>query len=537
MPVNQAWIDEVRAMDRLPELEHIEVDGVRLELPVGGRRKGNTWQRRVSDDVLPDSPNADAPEKTPSQILHSLTEPQKCDRTLAEVLGGELAPLAPLFLFETRGKRAIPVAFHVLATKAAGSPIQSRSFTAASFLLLMRDEEGRLDEPLLHDFVEAFRARPESLDLAQQTVLEQLHPNWDPAVHHGLVDQKTHGPAPFAPEAGVLLRRDLRRLLDAKLSRADFFRYVNRLLALHFGLYQPRLAALLNPAMRELEREAEAPDSGDLDAAVAIERGEHPRHAFEGSILTQAPTGAEWRPMKSDSPALHAYKRVGRALNELHFSLMVLNRVRDVSAAWLIQKRHYEADAAYDAGRRPSDIMRKLRQDPDFRRYFEAAFEAFCVRFIKDQIADTSTEAALEDVRAAPSGVSGLFELYRRYNREASTRASNTRSVKQGEAVVRRLLGTGESGLLRTRRGVGAYFEIGAGLLPLVLLSTVPTGADKIAVHRFWPELARYGVYLEPSERERLLLRLKAMGLYERYSDAGTASYVRSILAPSAEVA
>jgi DNA phosphorothioation-dependent restriction protein DptG len=35
---------------------------------------------------------------------------------------------------------------------------------------------------------------------------------------------------------------------------------------------------------------------------------------------------------------------------------------------------------------------------------------------------------------------------------------------------------------------------------------------------------------LDEDERGRLLSRLKAMGLYERFSDAGEASYVRGLI-------
>lgn len=534
MAVNAAWIDELGKQSDLATRSHIDVHGVAVELPVGGRKKGSMWQRRVSDDVLPDSPNADAPEKTPSQILRALTDPEEPENMLSDVLSeGELSVLAPLFLYETRGKSSIPVGFHVLATRAVKRKINSRAFTERTFKLLMRDEGGELDVDLVRDFVEYFRAPLSDLDLAQRTVLQRVQADWDSGRHHLFLSPETYGPTPFIPEAGALLRRDLRRLLDAKLSRADFFRYVNRLLALHFGLYQPRLASVLNPAMRFLEDELAKAGSVDVDAMASIERGEHPAYRFEGSILTQAPSAGDWRPMRSDSPTLLAYRNVVRELNELHFSLMVLNRIRELGHGWLIGRHDYESDAAAAVTRHPSWFAKRLRQEEGFREYFETALEALCVRFIHNQIAETSRDAALSDVRSARSGLSALFDLYRRYNREASSRPSSARSVKQGEGVLRRLLRTGESGLLRARRGLGGYFELGAGLLPLLLLTTMDTGVDKLSVQRFWREIERYGIYLEPNEQERVLLRLKSMGLYERYSDAGSASYVRSMLAPA----
>lgn len=122
-----------------------------------------------------------------------------------------------------------------------------------------------------------------------------------------------------------------------------------------------------------------------------------------------------------------------------------------------------------------------------------------------------------------------LTLLTSRCRRARDEERTKTRSWKHGEGVVRRLLGTGESGLLRTRTRAGAYFEIRAQLLPLLLLTTMRTGTDKLAVDTFCDELGQYGIALEESEREELLRRLKGMGLFERCSDTGAASYVRSI--------
>ena len=92
------------------------------------------------------------------------------------------------------------------------------------------------------------------------------------------------------------------------------------------------------------------------------------------------------------------------------------------------------------------------------------------------------------------------------------------------------LLSQGEFGVIQTRRGLGSFFELGAGLLPLLLLLAVGADRDKLQVDRFWDRLADYGFAFDDQERESVLRRLRDMGLYERFSDAGEASYVRNLL-------
>ena len=71
------------------------------------------------------------------------------------------------------------------------------------------------------------------------------------------------------------------------------------------------------------------------------------------------------------------------------------------------------------------------------------------------------------------------------------------------------------------------------GFLPLLLLLVVGAGREKIPVDEFWKRLAAYGFAFDKTEREAVLARLRAMGVYERYSDAGEAAYVRNLMTTS----
>jgi DNA phosphorothioation-dependent restriction protein DptG len=51
-----------------------------------------------------------------------------------------------------------------------------------------------------------------------------------------------------------------------------------------------------------------------------------------------------------------------------------------------------------------------------------------------------------------------------------------------------------------------------------------------VPVATFWNRLARYGLQFDAEERGYVLERLRSMGVYERYSDAGEAAYVRNLM-------
>jgi hypothetical protein len=529
MAVDSRWIDQVA--DTYRDAKTIPVEGVPLEMPVVKSTTRNTWQGLVSDDILPDSPNADAPEKIPFDILHRLTESTKTKQYLSKVLADdtEFAPLKPLFMFTTQGRAQIPVAFHVLAVKSVEKAVSNRGFKDKTFLLLMRNDKGEVDMRLVQRFIEHFRQPPDRLDLAQRTVLEQLQPHWSPASEFQFSLDNPSRIEPFVAKAGELLRQDLHTLLAAPLTRADFFRYTNQLLALHLGLYQPRLAAHINPAMDCLLAEMAQPGAEQPDWVGRIERGEDSEHSFFASLLAQMPEGATRRRMAAASPVLGSFRTLGQRLATLQFNLLLLNRVRDVVKSFLVH-HGYDGETAVQLSRRPSQIIQRMQDDPDFRRYFERACEALAVGFACEQLDETNRDKHIAAVKSAPSGLHALRGFYQAYNLQSSSRAHNSRAYKQGEQVVRRLLSMGENGLLQARKGVGVYLEIGAGLLPLLLITSIGCGKEKIQVNELWKRLGEYGLRVVEDDRDRLLGRLKAMGLYERYSDAGEASYIRGLL-------
>jgi hypothetical protein len=548
MAIDITFLNELLALPDLASRDTFVVGGVEFQLPLSsprGPKRVRDWQRRVLPDLIPDSVNADAPERTPFRILYALTTGQKARQGIEEALGGDLAPLESLFRAVTEtSRKKMTLAFHVLAVKAAsiGEP-DTKGFTERTFLLLCRREDGQLDHELVGRLIEQFRMAPEKLDLAQRTLLDRIEPGWRPDHEPRFDPGSAADPVvPFDPEACRLFQQDLRSLLDAGMSAPDFFQNLNLLLILHLGLFQTRAATILNPQIDHLEADLAAPSVEHLKRLrLAMDR-DVGRHPFTGFLACRAADDSRTRRVSPQNPALLSVERADLALQRFHFSVLTFVQLRRLAEAYLANKwdnaKEYLAESLSPSVRAdllaevrtPLKFIERLHTDVDFRPFLEKALTVLCVRFVHNQIPDTDRERALEAVRHAASPLEGLRRLYERYNTQSSRNATASRSYRQGTQVMSSLLGQGEYGLLQSRRGVGKYFEIGAGLLPLLLLLAVTPQKEKIPLDQLWTRLEQYGLALDADERVRLLERLRAMGVYERYSDAGDSAYVRNLM-------
>jgi hypothetical protein len=533
--IDQQWIDRLLSDKRLFEADEYVVEGVPIELPMvvhNTKLAHRHWQRRVIDDILPDSPNADASEKIPFRILKSLTTARHTTHSLEEVVAGEFAPIKPIFWRTTKGRTGSPVAFHVLAVRGTSQNVDSRAFTERTFLLLLRDKFGHLDEDLLSEFIERFRIPTEQLDLAQQYVLEEVHPEWDRDKEFTVEAQDFLEPVPpFMQDAADLFQNDITTLLDAKLPAADHFQHVNVLFALHLGLYLPRLAYRLNGAMMCLEQCLDDPDSVSVDELSLIERGKDPSSRFEGRLSLRAPSVGSKRRLPLNAAARVTYEEMNQELAKLHFSLLLFHRVRELAKSYIRAKQHIEdAENLFEMTRYPSQIAERLQWYEDFRSFLKRSLEALVLRFVDEQLDGKDADAGRRLLAKHDNPLRALRKGYEIYNFQPVTSASNSRAYRQGTGVCNGLLKHSEYGIIQSRRGVGAYFELGVGLIPLLLLLVVGSKREKIAVDAFWQGLAKYGLHFAPKDRDLLLSRLKSMGLYERFSDAGEANYIRNLL-------
>ena len=548
MPIDLSWLSDVHRISDLASRPMLDIDGIEIELPISngrGTSRFRDWQRRVLPDIVPDSVNADAPERTPFRLLFALTTSPETESSMDEVLSGEFHPLEDLFRARTLTNKTMTLAFHVLAVKAAGKGERdAKGFTERTILLLCRKDDGTLDVELVRDLVDQFRRPPSELDLAQRTILERIQPGWTPSNEptFDLSESAKLPEIPFDREASRLFREDLRTLIQAALPPADFFQQLNLLLIIHLGLYQPRVASLLNPQMEYLYREMERPDPRNLRDLDEMSRQHEQRHPFTGLLNCRAPD-PELRTVTLRTPERVSFEEIGNRLVNFHFHLLVLVQLRRLGEAYFAQKWGHSEDwrdgrlatevltDIHTATRGPQQFLVQMSQDPDFARFLNKALVALAVRFVHNQIAESGRRRAFEEVVGkAASGLHALRTLYEMYNIQSSRNPTGSRAYRQGIQMTSSLLQQGQYGLVQGRQRVGPYFELGAGVLPLVLLLAVGAGREKVPVGNLWTRLERYGLRFDAEERERLLSHLRSMGVYERYSDAGEAAYVRNLM-------
>lgn len=546
MPIDSQWLATVRAIPDLAQRDTFEVKGVEIELPIPtarGRQRIRDWQRRVLPDIIPDSVNADASERTPFRLLFALTTSIGTKRSMDDVFAGELGPMADLFRFQASGKRKVTLAFHALAVRAAKGESDSKGFTERTVLLLCRDEHGVLDKVLVERFIEQFRRDPKKLDLAQRTLLEAIEPGWTPAQEPTLnIDKSLPPDVPFDPSAARLFREDLACLLDAELPSADFFLQLNLLLRIHLGLYQPRIAHLLNPQMEILERDFVQAIPEHVEELEGFGRKAAERHPFTGWIPCRSPDAGAMRPITLHSPSRRVWDALTIELAKFHFNVLVLAQLRRLTEAYLanrwdmvnvLKNRDANVDGIRqieEASRTPLQLLQRLHDDPDFRTYLEQALTVLTVRFVHHQIAETDHTEAFAAIERCKSSLHALRHMYERYNNQSARTATNSRAHRQGLQVTASLLRHGQDGLVGSRPRVGNFFELGTGLLPLLILLAVGSQNEKIPVDHFWARLERYGLRFDREERNLFLERLRSMGVYERYSDAGEAAYIRNLM-------
>lgn len=552
MAIDQTWVTELRTMQDLATRDTLTINEVEIVLPKSNARsakdRARDWQRRVLPDIIPDSVNADAPERTPFRLLYSLTSSTATKESIEDALRAELAPLETVFRAETQGKKMMTLAFHVLAVKAAAkAEFDAKGYTERTLLLLCRKPDGSLDEELVMSLVEQFRRDPSELDLAQRTLVERLLPGWTPAQEptFTLPESARLPVVPFDPVAPELFQADVRTLISAKLPPADFFHQLNLLFTLHLGLYQPRVATFLNPQMEHLYREMAEPDPRNLSDLDTLLGEFKQRHPFTESLSCRAPD-PELRKVTLHTPERKCFEDLANTLSKFHFHILVLGQLRRLAEAYLAnrwgqveawRKGELDSQTAEELARTvrgPHELLSRMCDDPEFAPFLHRAVTALAVRFVHNQISESSREEAFKTFQREPSGLHALRALYERYNIESSRNAAASRAYRQGGQITSSLLQQGEYGLMKSRQRVGVYFELGAGILPLLLLLVVGAGREKIPVDEFWGRLAAYGLAFDNSEREVVLGRLRAMGVYERYSDAGEAAYVRNLMTSEA---
>lgn len=511
----------------------VEVEGVPVQLALAKR----DWMVRVLPHMIPDSPVADAQEKIPFALLKQLTQGTHPPGSFSDVFAGKAKALEDLFVFETRGGSGVPIAFHVLMSKVRDtSVVHPRTYAERTFLMLCTRrgveglEDNLLDEAFIERLFGRFRIDPRDLAAAERYVLETLEPSWNPDAYSPDARGTYTAMAPFVPEGGEAFRRDVDTLIDAGLRPAEFFRWFTQTLAIHLGMLQPRLASRLNPAMTRLEALIAGTAGATFEDVVRSERGETDDSRFAGRYAARAPDLEGQRPISRGEPVYLSYQEMERDLVALHFNLVVFNHLRRLTQQHIRHQAPTVDQAMLEAmTARPGQIAERTQLYPGFRSYLDGAAAALAVRMGRDML--VGHEAQLDAVaREATSGIHALRLVAERYNRQPPATPEKSRARKSGIQASASLLGAGDDGLAPTRQGVGRFLQVGAGLIPLFLLLIIGAREEKCRLDVFWERFEEYGLRFDEHERELMLRRLKSMGLFERFSDAGEANYVRNLL-------
>ncbi|MFD6568306.1 DNA phosphorothioation-dependent restriction protein DptG [Micromonospora profundi] len=323
---------------------------------------------------------------------------------------------------------------------------------------------------------------------------------------------------PFCEPSLALFERDLQTVLATELPRPERARWLSLVISLHLCIRLYRMAVALGS---ELDLAVAA--SSQLDAPAGIRActcsGRNVEQLQQcplaSAIRFRTGTG-RFRPVRVDDGCHSSYREVDR------------RRLLDMPATLVTRTLAARAWAALEpeqgAGRRGiAGLSQALIGNPKLRREHGAACAAIAVLHHDAWRDGKATREELERVGRTGPARPGLHALREdvRLMRGRSLRRQSTDVVNQ------LMLGSSVgSGSLISRNGPSfGFFEVDEELL--LLLVRLVCRDRELPVDDFFRELRAYGLApQDEAEREDLTSTLERLGLLERYSDAGEASFV-----------
>ncbi|MFG1643756.1 hypothetical protein ACGFMK_25965 [Amycolatopsis sp. NPDC049252] len=302
----------------------------------------------------------------------------------------------------------------------------------------------------------------------------------------------------FDQSALDLIRRDLGTVMTLRLPRHDKVAALVLALSLHVALYYYRIAFALGEG---LEGAAVALDGGDLG----------PRPAFGQAVRFRVGSGGD-RPVSGNDPCARAWWHLDEQhLLALPASMVSANVLHAVTRAVLGPAVPQLPD--------PYDCAAALRADPAAVQLAEllcACAAAGLTHVTGGPLEAHDPGAGGYALRAAALG---------------TFRGRGSALKQRGRDVVNTMVG-GFGGNLRRNRGRVRFFELDEQVLfLLVKLVLDGAGVEQMALQTaFLPALQAYGLAPQDAAEEELLAdALQRLGLLDRYSDAGEATYVRHV--------
>jgi hypothetical protein len=303
----------------------------------------------------------------------------------------------------------------------------------------------------------------------------------------------------FDQDALDLIRRDLRNVMTLQLPRHDKVAALMLALSVHVALYYYRIAFSVGEGLQVAARTLD----GDAASSPPL---------FDGAVLFRVGSAGD-RPISATDPCARAWWRLDEQhLLALPANMIAANLLHSVTEATL-------GDLS-PVLPRPAECARALADDPPSIAVAEFLSAAIAARLV--------------EIGGAPPPVydpgAGGYALRMAALDVFRGRASALR--QRGRDVVNTMVG-GFAGSLKRNRGPVRFFELDEQVLfLLVKLILDGSGLQQMPLQKgFLPALRAYGLAPQDAHEEDLMAdALQRLGLLDRYSDAGEATYVRHVL-------
>ena len=324
---------------------------------------------------------------------------------------------------------------------------------------------------------------------------------------------------PFCEPSMALFERDLHTVLGTPLPRPERARWLTLVLSLHLSLRLYRIAVSFGSGL-DLAVAAAAQLPAPAGTASCTCRGRELNQLascpFAGRIQFRTGSG-HFRPVRMSDGCHSSYKDIDR------------RRLIDMPAALVTRTLASRAWEAFGGGSAAEQqdmlaMARVLDTDAALRRIHGAACAAITVLHHDAARLGRASLTELEKASRTDASRPGLHAL-----REDVRHMRRRDLHRQGSEVVNQLMLASNvgSGSLLSRNGRSfTFFEVDEELL--LLLVRLICQDREVAVEAFLQKLSAYGLSpQDDAERDSLINTLERLGMLERYSDAGEASFVR----------
>jgi DNA phosphorothioation-dependent restriction protein DptG len=485
----------------------------------------NEFHRRVLSDIFPFSPYAIKREEMWATVISGLLDqsPQiNIDNRLIDNLikSKEIsykgnheeakenlkAIFEDLYYIESKSAKKVPyiLPFH-LQIIGNLKPKEPRGFNKL-FKLLLSDEEGNFNKDLFNNVLELFNDESTLTPVDQlfiKTLSEQPkynNINLNIKEKENLIIKGFD----FYKQQGKLFQRDIKRILEMKISRIEKVRYFTIVLGLHFSIYVIRISYYLDWEFKTFTNVLENKDSNFL-------LSENYDEAFKSKLTF---TFDEIRTPKSSKSVVN-FNEMSQVVYRSYIHMVLLNTIRNIC--------NDENVTFYE-------FTEMLKKDDHFNKWVNLCFEILMITYTKLVIKLNSENEITEFLSTIPEG--NQFKRYellitRHFaNQKSSNRTPKTAGIN---FIKQSMAGASNYSFISGKPGLGDYYGMGKDLLILLVHLTIGVEEKKIRYKDFLSRISQYGFKPDQYVENTLIKKLEETGLLQKFSDSGEAIYVRTI--------